>query len=175
MLKQSSLITYILLSLITFGLATSATANSKLVGAANAAHGSYPSSSAYNQVTCPPVESLVQDSQKKWSAPDGWKSSDPAFVNSLEQFIGAQWAGINVGNVICLYVKGGRSDFPVALHKRIITLSPHGGSWSADKGGYKDCHSTDVRECPFETEQNVKTRQSIYEDLDFYKGQPVHN
>jgi hypothetical protein len=167
--------TLILFSLMAFSCMTSATATPLSPPVSGLISNSYTEGQDFSKETCPRLESLVQDSQMKWGAPGGWKSSDPSFVRSLTQFIGAQWSGVNVGEVLCLYIKSGRSDFPVTLRKQIIVLSPTGGGWSADKGGYKDCTSTDIRECAFEIPQNTKTRRSIYEELDFYKGQPVHN
>lgn len=128
----------------------------------------------YTRMTCPLVESLKLDPKEmKWSTQDGWKSANPSFVRSVRQFVGAQWTGVNVGDVICLYIQGGRSDFPVTLHKPLVVLSPSGGAWGADQGGHKNCHSTDVNQCAFEIENTVIELKKIYDSIDFHRGKPV--
>ena len=146
-----------------------------------AAHAILPQMEFYNgrdkeylKEYCPAVEELYRNDNQTWSAPGGWKSSNPSFMHSLEQFVGAQWVGVNVGDVLCIYAKNGRPDFPVTLQKQIITISPTGGQWSVDQGGYKDCKSNDVEQCAFE-EQIQHSTGTLYEDLDFHKGKPVQD
>jgi hypothetical protein len=126
------------------------------------------------QEYCPPVESLHQNKDTTWSAPNGWKSRSPSFVKSLRDFIGAQWVGVNVGEVICVYVKGGRNEFPVTLQRPYLVESPTGNSWTAETEGRKDCKTADVYQCPFNVRTTVRSK-SIYEDLNFHKGEPVQD
>lgn len=121
------------------------------------------------QDLCPPVESLKQNPDTTWSAAGGWKSNSPSLMNSVSHFVGAQWVGINVGEVICMYSKGsGQNRFPITLQRHNVILSPDGGHWTADKGGHKDCLSTDIRQCRFFSVQKMKPK-NIYDELDFYK------
>ena len=128
----------------------------------------------YLKEFCPAVEDLYQNNDMTWSAPGGWKGSNPSFMHSVQQFVGAQWIGVNVGDVLCLYAKAGRTDFPITLQKQIVTISPTGGSWSADQGGHKDCKSNDINHCGFE-EQIQHGTENLYEDINFYKGHPTQD
>ncbi len=128
----------------------------------------------YFKELCPPVEDLYQNDDLTWSAPGGWKGSNPSFMHSVQHFVGAQWIGVNVGEVLCQYAKEGRPDFPVTLQKQIVTMSPTGGKWTEDKGGYKDCKSNKIIDCGFE-EQVQHESETLYEDLNFYKGKPTQD
>lgn len=123
---------------------------------------------------CPVVGSLTKNSEGGWAAPGGWKTNTASMVNVLSSFIGAQWIGIGVGQVICVYAKEGRGAFPVALKLGILVPAPEIGIWGVDKGGYRDCASTNVQDCPFFYQVPVKP-DSVYEELDFYKGKPVND
>jgi hypothetical protein len=123
---------------------------------------------------CPPATNLTKDPVTQlWSADSGWKATAPSFVNSVTSFIGAQWVGVSVGVVICLYGKAGRSDFPVAIQRGTLVPEPLiGGVWSADLGGYMACKSNDVHDCPFFI-QISQPPKNVYDQLDFYKGKPT--
>lgn len=123
------------------------------------------------QEYCPPIESLRQNKDNTWSASQGWNSKTPTFVKSVNQFIGAQWVGINVGEVICVYGKSGRNEFPITLQRPYLVESPTGSHW-VEAEGHKDCKTTDVYQCPFNVRTTVRSK-SIYEDLNFHKGKPV--
>ncbi len=125
------------------------------------------------QDLCPPAESLKKNPDTTWSAAGGWKSNSPSLTNAVSHFTGAQWIGINVGEVICMYSQNNSQNrFPIVLQRHNVIISPDGGNWTADKGGHKDCHSNDIRQCRFFSVQKVKPKD-IYEDLDFYKDKPT--
>jgi len=84
-----------------------------------------------------------------WSAPNGWQSYDQSFVDKVTRFSGAQWRGTNVGQVFCVYRGPSDISFPVLLAFKVLTLAPTGGQWSDNLGGYKNCESSDPKECPF--------------------------
>jgi hypothetical protein len=124
---------------------------------------------------CPSVSSLTQDPVKKtWSAPGGWHTINPSFIRDVELFVGAQWVGVNVGNIICSYARNGRSDFPIHLLRNTIVPAPIGGLWSEDKGGYKDCASTNINQCSYMVMTPTKPK-SVYDEIDFFKEQPVED
>jgi hypothetical protein len=124
------------------------------------------------QELCPPIEALTQNMDNTWSAPGGWKSHSPSFMKSVTQFIGAQWIGVNLGEVICIYSKGGVNRFPINLQRSNLVVSPVGGGWTADKGGYKDCSANDPKQCRFFSPQAEK-HVNVYDEIDFYKGKPI--
>lgn len=121
---------------------------------------------------CPKVDTLAQNiGDKTWYAPGGWRSLNPSFFRSVERFLGAQWVGVTVGNVICSYAKADKPEFPLHLQRDTIVASPTGGSWTEDKGGYKNCNTNDVTLCPFSVVMPTKPK-NIYEDIDYYNKNP---
>lgn len=125
---------------------------------------------------CPPVESLVRNPEKQtWFAPGGWRTTSPSFLRTLDAFAGAQWVGVSVGEIICVYTKTTRNSFPVTLQRSKLVPAPKVNEfWSADKGGYSECKSSDIKNCPFLV-QVPKAPKNIYEQLDFYKGEPTEH
>ena len=120
---------------------------------------------------CPVVSNLNKEGMK-WHAPGGWRSYSDSFVKQTKYFIGAQWVGIKVGKIICLYRGDDKLTFPVALERNDILINApkvdkdHG--WLQDRGGYMECRSADVKKCPFEIIK-PPPKKDIYEQLDFYK------
>jgi hypothetical protein len=110
-----------------------------------------------------------------WSAKGEWRTNSPSFLRTVDRFVGAQWVGVSIGEVICIYTKTTRSAFPVMLQRGKLVPAPlRGGLWSEDKGGYMECKSNDVQNCPFLTQVPLKEK-NVYEELDFYKGKPVED
>lgn len=154
------------LALIAIGLSVA------LAASAQTEH--YPANTELQQQLCPAVTELKQNADLLWTAPDGWKSSSPSFLKTVKQFIGAQWFGVNLGEIVCIYIKGGKGDFPVHLHRPVLVASPTGGNWGQEKDGYKDCKSNDPQQCPF-TIQKPYEIDNVYEQIDFFKGQAVED
>jgi hypothetical protein len=121
---------------------------------------------------CPRVEKLTIDQNYIWHAPGGWKSGDPSFNKQLDTFVGAQWIGINVGEIICAYQKSTGKDFPVTLYRRVLVTAPRGGKWTEDKGGHQDCRSNQVADCLFLV-QVRRAPKNPYDEIDFFKDHPV--
>lgn len=119
---------------------------------------------------CPTPNKLVKEGLL-WHAPGGWVSYGESFDTQVEHFKGAEWIGINVGKIICLYKGDKRLGFPIALEQKYHKLvpEPSGFQWSKNKGGYRECTSRDIKECPFLFEEPSK-KEDIYENLDFFKG-----
>ena len=130
-----------------------------------------PSTSTEKIIYCPPIEKLMKK-ELFWGAPGGWRSYSQSFVNNIETFVGAQWVGIEVGKMLCVY-KGKESfDFPVVLQNDTLTPAPKGDKWISQKGGYVNCLSSQTEKCPFQVEEQKKDMSQIYEDLNFKKNQP---
>jgi hypothetical protein len=110
---------------------------------------------------CPAANKLVKE-ELWWHADGFWKSYSESFVDKVDRFIGAQWIGVQVGTIICLYEGKNNFDFPVALEPvyTLTVLAPTGASWQTTKEGYKKCVSNDVLLCPF-----YKQKSSDNEDL----------
>jgi hypothetical protein len=116
---------------------------------------------------CPSAAQLKLDPQKHvWSAVGGWKSYDVSFVQNVTQFIGAQWTGVNIGQLTCLYVGLPEGTFPIKLVSNhlfhfpyritikesnangVITSTP--SKWLHPASGYINCYSKSQLDCPLE-------------------------
>lgn len=97
---------------------------------------------------CPAADKLVKQNQI-WSAPGGWKSHSASFVKSIDTFVGAQWIGVNLGKILCLYRGPKATTFMVSIERDNLMHAPSTGRWDKDLGGYRICHSTSPADCPF--------------------------
>jgi hypothetical protein len=124
------------------------------------------------QYFCPQDKNLVKDGLW-WSSHDGaWKCYTQSFAKSIDAFIGAQWVGVKVGKIICLYRGKEGTDFPIALERVHVkeVLEPSGVGWSALVRGYKFCRSSNVADCPFYIKP-TETVGEIYEQIKYTGGE----
>lgn len=123
-------------------------------------------------VYCPPPSELVKNGLY-WGTPTGgWKSYGESFDKEVATFIGAQWVGINVGKMMCIYKGNLKMSFPIIIQNDTLSQVPSGHSWGSDLGGYRNCHSTNMEDCPFIVKKQKVNIQQIYDTLDFFKGKP---
>lgn len=118
---------------------------------------------------CPAPESL-QKEDLIWSAPGGWVSYSESFDKKIVGFVKAEWIGVNVGKIICLYKGNQVNSFPVALelkHNKLVPI-PSGAQWGKEHNGRKECLAGAVKDCPFQFEKSAEDK-NIYQDLDFFK------
>ncbi|MCP8352291.1 T4SS-associated protein EirA [Candidatus Synchoanobacter obligatus] len=71
-----------------------------------------------NRYTCPSAKELYR-SGMKWKTDSGWQSFQESFSEGISHFKGAQWKGIGVGRIYCIYQPSDPTEFPVQL-----TISP---------------------------------------------------
>jgi len=123
---------------------------------------------------CPAPEELTR-SGLWWRAGKVWKSYNESFVQHIQEFSGAQWIGVKVGKIICLYKGEEKLTFPVALETihPILVPMPTGDNWTTTKQGYKQCISDDVKDCPF-TQQKAEEVSDIYKQIQ-YQVKPQNN
>lgn len=121
------------------------------------------------EMICPSINQLQKDPVKRvWFALNGWLSFSPSFSNKIEKFLGAQWQGVNLGTIACLYQGNEKLSFPIILQfNRLVTL-PSGGQWTKDLGGYANCRSNQQIDCIFKPEQKPKAG-SLSKQLDELK------
>ena len=119
---------------------------------------------------CPQVESLVKNKKgTKWIARDGgWTHYTPSSAKKILNFQGAQWIGIKIGKIICLYKTDEAVPFPIALEQtRIQTvLEPRTGGWSALVGNRRFCKSANVVDCPYYVEA-PKDVGDVYQEIQY--------
>ena len=119
---------------------------------------------------CPSVDQLVKEGLI-WSGPEGWKSTDDSFIDKIENFMGAQWIGINLGHIVCFYRGTEEYTFPVTLERsNLLVPKPAGENWGKDQGGYTICSSKDPKKCAFYIEQTKEKGQSPAEQLKKFKS-----
>jgi hypothetical protein len=123
-------------------------------------------------VYCPKPSDLIKNGMFWGTAHGGWKSYSESFDNSISSFIGAQWAGVSVGKMICIYKGNLAMSFPITIQNDSIAQTPSGALWGKDLGGYRNCHSTNPADCPFIVKSQSVNMSQIYNSLDFFKGKP---
>lgn len=121
---------------------------------------------------CPLPNRLIKSGLYWGTATGGWKSYSESFDSTISSFIGAQWVGINVGKMICIYKGNLAMSFPITLQNDTLSIAPTGNSWGTDQGGYRNCHSTNILDCPFVVKTTSVNMQQIYQSIDFFKGKP---
>lgn len=119
-----------------------------------------------NAYFCPQADSLIkQDSF--WTTKDQqWKNYTPSSASKVTSFLGAQWAGIKIGKIICLYQTNEAVAFPLAVEKvkGQPVSEPSGGGWSALTSNRRFCKSTSIADCVFMLEL-PKNIDNIYEEI----------
>ncbi len=121
---------------------------------------------------CPQPSKLIKNGLYWGTATGGWKSYSESFDTTITSFLGAQWVGVNVGKMICIYKGNLAISFPITLQNDILSQVPSGDLWGKDQGGYRNCHSTNMTDCPFVVKTQAVNMQQIYKSLDFFKGKP---
>jgi hypothetical protein len=119
---------------------------------------------------CPQTEDLIKQ-DTFWITKDQrnrWKSYTPSTASKVQGFLGAQWAGIKVGKIICLYQTNEAVTFPLAVEQvsSQSMLEPSGDGWSALTSNHRFCKSTSVADCSFSPEPQRDT-SNIYKDIGY--------
>lgn len=120
---------------------------------------------------CPAPDELTKDPDAMtWQAKGGWRSFDKSFADSISIFLGAQWQGVEVGNVVCLYQSSDSSTFSVVLQYGSLTYQPIGGKWSKNLGGYENCKSKKRKDCYFTPKPDAKASGTLYQQAEQLKN-----
>lgn len=124
---------------------------------------------------CPSAEKLIKKEQ--WWGYGNWRSYDRSFVTQIRGFVGAQWVGVGVGTMICIYQGTKKTDFPLTISDNtLLVKAPQGGSWGPYQQGRKNCIQavSGIQDCPFQVVVR-KQPKDIYKALDFFKGRNQNN
>ena len=119
------------------------------------------------QYFCPSISELTKEGLF-WKAGNSWKSFTQSFAKEIGGFLGAQWMGVNIGKIICLYHGKESIDFPIAIeqvHSQLI-LEPKGPNWSTPISGRRICKSSNIFDCAF-TAQAEESSKDAYEDIKY--------
>ncbi len=132
---------------------------------------------------CPHISQAKKNSiTQKWKAQtkDGtWKSYQTSFATNLTQFIGAQWNGVGVGQVTCVYKAEQRFKMegnltiqpalPVLLVFHTLTFQPTKGKWKLSPQGVYNCYSYHKHNCPFKIHMQQQ-KQNVYQEAESLKS-----
>lgn len=117
---------------------------------------------------CPGPHVLVKQ-DLKWLSQDGrWETYTPSSATEILNFIGAQWLGIKVGKIICLYQTNEEVSFPLALEQTRYQaiLEPQGAGWSSLINSHKLCKSASTADCPYYVEP-PRDVSNIYDEIKY--------
>lgn len=117
---------------------------------------------------CPKREDLFKQGVY-WTTKDGkWRNYTYSSADKIINFIGAQWAGIRVGKVICLYYTNEAVSFPLAIEQVTSqgTSEPSGLGWSSLSGNHRFCKSASIADCGFYYEA-PKDLGNLYDEIKY--------
>ncbi|MCB1827118.1 MAG: T4SS-associated protein EirA, partial [Coxiellaceae bacterium] len=122
------------------------------------------------KIVCPSIFDLSKNGLF-WGAPNGWRSYSQSFVNEIVAFVEAQWHGVNVGKMMCVYIGKDKRSFPVVLQNDMLTDMPSGYGWGTYDEGVIRCKNSSQENCPFFHKVSNVDIEKAYDSLDFKKGQ----
>lgn len=117
---------------------------------------------------CPNSEDLFKQGVY-WATKDGkWRNYTPSSADKIINFIGAQWAGIRIGKVICLYQTNEAVAFPLAVEQVTSqgASEPSGLGWSSSSGNHRFCKSASIADCGFYYEV-PKDLGNLYDEIKY--------
>ena len=131
---------------------------------------------------CPDIKKVQKNADKgNWEAqtPAGlWHSDGMSFATNLTLFTGAQWNGIKIGQITCVYgsqqryIQAGvpqiQQTLPVLLMLQTLALKPTAGKWKHPAHGIRNCVSNDQNDCAFEVRVKPPSAD-IYQQVDAIK------
>ncbi len=104
-----------------------------------------------NIFRCPEISELEKDGLK-WKTSKGWKSYQDSFATEIAKFLGAQWKGVGLGRVICIYEASDSRDFPIQISSERLIHRPSLPRWENNpESNLINCISLNgsTCECPF--------------------------
>ncbi|CAL7961997.1 conserved exported hypothetical protein [Gammaproteobacteria bacterium] len=136
--------------------------------AANSNNTEVAASTSAVRLFCPQVETLIKQKEFWITQDNKWKNYTPSTATKVTSFLGAQWSGIKIGKIICLYQTNEAVGFPLAVEQMSsqAILEPSGGGWSALTGNHRFCKSASIADCYFSPEPQRDT-SNIYKDIEY--------
>jgi hypothetical protein len=133
-----------------------------------------------NQLQLCPEVHMLSHQNLIWGAPGGWVSQDRSLTQEIKYFLGAQWQGIRLGKVLCIYGGAGTQDFNVTLYQttNMIVPTPYGKSWQAPKKNIVNCTPKDQTtfqpsDCAFISKQPIEAQGDPTDSLQFFNQAPT--
>ena len=122
---------------------------------------------------CPEVNA-IEKKGLKWESTTlvKWKTFNASFGDGLKSFLGAQWSGVKVGSIICIYESTTPGVFPINLQNNHLFEQPTQENWKADREGVINCVSNKVTDCPLTpkiAQATPESNEAIIESLNINK------
>lgn len=123
---------------------------------------------------CPaPSELVLNKKDSTWSAHSGWEPQSPSFVTKVTTFLGAQWSGVQIGKISCIYSGLPKGTFPIAISYSKLTYDPttsmpkkYSVGWNSRKKNVLFCYAHDRKTCPI----LLALRKQEGSDMDIAQG-----
>lgn len=122
-------------------------------------------SAGIDVIYCPKAYTLEKH-DLTWSADAGkvhWQATDDSLSEEAASFVGAQWDGIEVGAISCVYQDAEAESFPVVLKNDRVFTKPNHANWKAEADGTYTCHNEDPEECPLYPQIETQAELNIHE------------
>lgn len=121
-------------------------------------------------IFCPKPSELVKKNGK-WESTTRirWLSYETSFANEVAFFMGAQWQGVKVGPMSCIYQSSDINVFPITLQNDHMFEMPTQANWSAGEENAVNCVSNTVEDCPLTPHIKTNTpdtTQQIFQSID---------
>ena len=129
---------------------------------------------------CPQVSELkLNPKTNEWKTDSDWNSTAGSFSRSVTSFLGAQWKGVELGYLLCLYQGPNKNEFPIGMHRNMViqspeklldNLSPKGADyknpWNVKEKKTQvtmDCYSKNSNPCDCPFIEYVEKKESVDE------------
>lgn len=121
---------------------------------------------------CPQAKELVKKEDIWATADNKWRNFTHSSATKVLSFLGAQWVGIKVGKIICLYKTNEAVAFPLAIEHTSSQpiLEPAKFGWSSLVSNRKFCKSVNIADCPYFTEPQ-KDIINVYKEIEYNPSQ----
>jgi hypothetical protein len=120
-----------------------------------------------NRFTCPDTSELYL-SKMQWKTDLGWTGYQKSFSKGISHFMGAQWKGVGVGQVYCIYQPDDPSEFPIQLTSKTLYSRPDVAYWeNAPRKDAINCISKQNDPCDCQFSRFVEEDQAHADDAIF--------
>ena len=120
-----------------------------------------------NRFTCPDVKELYSD-KMQWKTDSGWKGYQKSFSKEISHFMGAQWKGVGIGQIYCIYQPDDPSEFPIQLTSKTLYSRPDTAYWeNAPRKDSINCISKQNDPCECQFSRYIEPEEADAEDMIF--------
>lgn len=81
-----------------------------------------------NRHTCPAINELYKKGMR-WRTDSAWKGYQDSFAEKIVTFKGAQWKGVGIGRVICIYGSNDSNEFDIQIANSSLIKRPYFAYW----------------------------------------------